>query len=156
MNWALLLAAAITLQSQTPAAQPPQEPEVKKVPKDSVEIVTAGCLKGRVFTAVGRTEEESTRKGPNVTGMSFRVAGKKDVMKTVKEHDGHFVEISGLVLKSSIAGASPGARIGNTKVTIGAGRDPLGASMRSPGGGIPVMDISAVRTLAPSCPIERP
>jgi hypothetical protein len=156
MNWALILAAAITLQSQAPAAQPPQEPEVKKVPKDSVEIVTAGCLKGRVFTAVGRAEEESTRKGPNVTGMSFRVSGKKDVMKTVKDHDGHFVEISGLVLKSSIAGPPPGARIGNTRVTVGPGRDPLTASMKTPGGGVPVMDISALRDLAPSCPIERP
>jgi hypothetical protein len=161
MIWALLLAAVVTVQSQAPAAQPPQDerqppPEVQKVPKDSVEIATAGCLKGRVFTAVGRPEEESTRKGPNVTGLSFRVAGKKDVMKQVKEHDGHFVEINGLVLKSALAGPGPGARIGNTKVTIGAGRDPLSGSSRSaPQGGVPVMDISSLRYLSPSCPIER-
>jgi hypothetical protein len=75
-------------------------------------------------------------------------------MKQVKEHDGHFVEVGGVVLKSAIAGPPPGARIGNTRVTIGAGRDPLGASMRSPQGGIPVMDISSVRYIDSSCPIE--
>jgi hypothetical protein len=160
MIWALLLAAVVTVQSQQPtpppepkAQEPPQE--VTEVPKDSVQIVTAGCLKGRVFTAVGRSEEESVRKGPNITGLSFRVAGKKDVMKQVKAHDGHFVEVNGLVLKSSVGGPPPGARIGNTRVTIGAGRDPLGASMRSPQGGVPVMDITALRYLESSCPIER-
>ena len=138
MILALLFAASVTVQSQppTPPPDPPAAPtqEVKKVPSDSVEIVTAGCLKGRVFTATGRPEEESTRRGPSIIGLSFRLSGKKEVMKQVKEHDGHFVEVNGLVLKSSIAGPAPGARIGNTRVTIGAGRDPLGSSMRSPQG----------------------
>ena len=162
MILALLLAASVTVQSQPPTTPPPETkpqeappPEITKVPKDSVGIVTAGCLKGRVFTATGRREEESATRGPNVTGLSFRVAGKKDLMKQVKEHDGHFVEVGGLVLKSAIAGPSPGARIGNTRVTIGAGRDPLGASMHSPQGGIPVMDISSLRYIDSVCPIER-
>lgn len=168
MILALLFAAAVTVQSQAPPPPPPPDPkaqdapaqegkapqEVPKVPKDSVGVVTAGCLKGRVFTATGRREEESATRGPNVTGLSFRVAGKKDLMKQVKEHDGHFVEVAGLVLKSAIAGPPPGARIGNTRVTIGAGRDPLGSSMRSPQGGIPVMDISSLRYIDSSCPIE--
>ncbi len=161
---ALLLAAVVTVQSQAPAAQPPappQEgrpqapPEIKKVPKDSVELLTAGCLKGRVFTSIGRREEESPVIGPNVSGFSFRVAGKKDVMKQVKQHDGHLVEVHGLVLKSALAGPGPGARIGNTRVAIGAGRDPLGASMRTPQGGLAVIDVSSLRVLELSCPIER-
>ena len=69
-------------------------------------------------------------------------------MDQVKEHNGHYVEITGLVLKSSITSATPGTRIGNTRVVIGApppSSDPVGMSMRSPSGGLPVMDASALR-----------
>ena len=148
--WALVLIAFVTTQSQ--------QPESKPVPKDSFEIMTAGCLKGRVFTATGPREEGSPVRGPDITGRSFRLAGKRELMDQVKEHNGHYVEITGLVLKSAVTSTTPGTRIGNTRVVIGApppSSDPAGMSMRSPSGGLPVMDASALRYIDASCPITQ-
>ena len=41
---------------------------------------------------------------------SFRLAGKKDIMKDVKDHDGHLVDITGLVRKSALM--EPGVKAG--------------------------------------------
>jgi hypothetical protein len=54
-----------------------QEPKAKPVPKDSVEVVTRGCLKGRVFTATPRPADEGAIRGPDVTGHRFRVRARK-------------------------------------------------------------------------------
>jgi hypothetical protein len=149
--WALVLTALVTVQSQE---KPPQEP--KPVPKDSVEVLTAGCIKGRVFTATGAREGETQLRGPDITGRSFRLAGKGDVMKQVKEHNGHYVEVSGLILKSALESTGVGTRVGNTRVVVGAPRtDPMSMSMSQPQGGVPVMDISGLRYLESSCPIPR-
>jgi hypothetical protein len=136
----------------------PQEQE-KKVPADSVEIASSGCLKGRVFTATGQREGENISRGPNVIGRSFRLAGPREVMDVVKKHDGHYVEVIGLVRKSALADNAPGARIGNTRVVIGGNpqrSDPTSMQARSmPQGGSVVMDASAVRYLSDTCPIAR-
>jgi hypothetical protein len=140
--WALVVSALVTMQSQ--------QTEPKPVPKDSVEIVTAGCLKGRVFAAIGPREEGAGR-GPDVGGRSFRLAGPKPVMEEVKKQNGHYVEVAGIVLKSALM--NQGVRVGG--VVIGGqapSSDPVG-SMRSPMGGLPVMDATAVRFLDASCPL---
>ena len=133
-----------------------QTPEPKPVPSDSVEIVTTGCLKGRVFTAT-QPAEENMRRGPNVTGRSFRVAGPREVMDVVKRHDGDLVQIAGLVRKNDIRDMAPGARIGNTRVVIGAPRtgDPMQSARAPIAEGIPVMDATSIRVLDDRCPIRR-
>jgi hypothetical protein len=159
--WALVVAAAITVLPQTqdppsePARNPPQE--VKPIPKDSVEIVTTGCLKGRVFTSIGAREAEGPVRGPDVTGRSFRLAGPRPVMEEVKRNNGRLVEVTGLVRRSALTQSS-GMRVGKTGVVIGApppSSDPLGMSMRSPNGGLVVMDASSVQFLDTSCPIAK-
>jgi hypothetical protein len=133
-----------------------QTPEPKPVPSDSVEIATEGCLKGRVFTAT-QPREDFMRRGPNVTGRSFRLTGPRVVMDTVKTHDGDLVEITGLVRKNDLRDLGPGTRIGNTRVVIGAPRsgDPM-QSARSPiSEGLAVMDATSVRVLDDRCPIVR-
>jgi len=143
--WTLIVLALVTAQSQN---------EPKPVPKDSVEIATAGCLKGRVFTATGPREEGSPVRGPDVTGRSFKLAGPREVMDKVKEHNGHYVEVSGIVLKSALM--TSGVRLGNSGVSIGAptGSSPVG-SMRQPMGGLPVMDASGVAYIDSRCPIGK-
>ena len=133
-----------------------QEPEVRKIPSDSVEIATTGCLKGRVFTAT-QPREDFMRRGPNVTGRSFRLNGPKAVIDVVKTHDGDLVEIIGLVRKNDLRDTSPGARIGNTRVTIGAPRsgDPMQSARAPVPEGIAVMDASSIRPLDDRCPIVR-
>src|SRR4051812_18027672 len=81
---------------------PQQEPGAKPVPKDSVQIVTRGCFKGRVFTATPTPEGEVAR-GPDVTGRHFRVSGPHDVMELVKQHDGQLVEVVGIVRKAALS-----------------------------------------------------
>jgi hypothetical protein len=130
-----------------------QTPEPRKIPSDSVEIATTGCLKGRVFTAT-QPREDFMRRGPNVTGRSFRLHGPKPVMETVKTHDGDLVEIVGLVRKNDLRDPGPSTRIGNTRVTIGAPRsgDPNSSRMPVPEG-IAVMDASSIRVLDDRCPL---
>src|SRR4029453_5606796 len=91
----------------------PQEDkqEHPKVPKDSIMLVVTGCLKGRVL-AVSDVRQEDTQSGPIVKSKSFRVAGKKDLMKEVKEHDGHLVDVTGIVKKSALI--EPGIKVGKS------------------------------------------
>ena len=133
-----------------------QNPETKKIPDDSVEIATTGCLKGRVFTAT-QPREDFMRRGPNVTGRSFRLNAPKPVMEVVKTHDGGLVEIVGLVRKNDLRDNAPGARVGNTRVVIGAPRngDPMQGSRAPVPEAIAVMDASSIRPLDDSCPITR-
>jgi hypothetical protein len=133
-----------------------QDPEPKPVPKGSVQIATNGCLKGRVFTATTPREETAPRQGPDVTGQHFRVAGKKDVMKLVKAHQGHFVEVVGLVKTSALAENAPGKRVGNTTIKMGAGprsSDPIHRQSGMAGVDIAIMDLLSVRYLSDTCPI---
>jgi hypothetical protein len=132
-----------------------QTPESKPVPKDSVEIATRGCLKGRVFTATPRPEDEGTTLGPDVTGRHFRVAGPREVMDDVKKYDGNLVEVVGLVKKSDLADYGTGMKVGGARVMIGApGTDPTRMSTRTPTGSVPVMDLTAVRYLSDVCPLK--
>ena len=138
------------------AALPAQESGAKKIPSDSVEVGARGCLKGRVFAAGPRAEGEGVQLGPDIAGHSFRVAAKKDVMNDVKTHNGHFVEVVGIVKKADLGDHLLGAKVGSARVVIGQpGRDPMrgGSGLPQPVG-VPVMDVSAVRFLAEECPIR--
>ncbi len=138
------------------AALPAQESGAKKIPSDSVEVGARGCLKGRVFAAGPRAEGEGVQLGPDIAGHSFRVAAKKDVMNDVKTHNGHFVEVVGIVKKADLGDHLLGAKVGSARVVIGQpGRDPMrgGSGLPQPVG-VPVMDVSAVRFLAEACPIR--
>ena len=135
------------------SAAPSQEP--RTVPKDSVEIEARGCLKGRVFTATALPEEEGTRKGPDITGRSFRVTGKRDVMDLVKKYNGQFVEIVGVVRKAALDDQGLGMKIGGARVVIGApGGDPTRMNSPSTAPSVATMDTVAVRLLSDRCPLQ--
>ena len=129
----------------------PQETtqEHPKVPKDSIMLVVTGCLKGRVL-AVSDVRQEDTQSGPIVKSKSFRVAGKKDLMKEVKEHDGHLVDVTGIVKKSALI--EPGVKVGKN-VTIGGGPPVAGSGRPTPVPAeyIPVLDVESMRMRASSC-----
>jgi hypothetical protein len=129
----------------------PQEntQEHPKVPKDSVELSVIGCLKGRVL-AVSDVRQDDTQRGPIVKNRSFRVAGKKDVMKDIKKNDGHLVDVTGIVKKSSLV--EPGVNVGKG-VRIGGGPPVAGSGNATPipTEYIPVLDVETVRSRATSC-----
>ena len=136
------------------AATPLQEQE-KKIPSDSVEVSTRGCIKGRVFAAAERTpDDEGTAVGPDIGGKSFRLSGPREAMDQVKKHDGQWVEMLGIIKKADLADYMVGRRVGGAKVVIGMPRtDPTRTPLpQAPS--VPVMDVTAVRYLGDTCPIK--
>ena len=139
----LLVSLTIAAPQETPKQEKP------KVPKDSIELVVSGCLKGRVL-AVSDVRQTDTESGPVVKSRSFRVAGKKEVMNDVKENDGHLVDVTGIVKKSSLV--EPGVKLGRN-VTMGGGPPVAGGGGATPipNEYIPVIDVETIRMRASSC-----
>jgi hypothetical protein len=126
-----------------------QQEEHPKVPKDSLLVTVTGCLKGRVLKA-SDVRQEDTTSGPTVRGHSFRISGKKDVMKIVKEDDGQRVEISGLIRKSSLM--EPGVKFKGGRVVVGGGTMASGTgSLPDPAESVLVLDAWSVQALGGSC-----
>jgi hypothetical protein len=71
-------------------------------------------------------------------------------MNDVKEYDGHLVDVSGIVKKSSLV--EPGVKVGKG-VTISGGPPVAGTPGRPPAPSeyIPVLDVDSVRSRATSC-----
>jgi hypothetical protein len=130
--------------------------EARKIPSDSVEVEARGCFKGRVFTATGQPEDENTRKGPDITGRNFRVAGPKDVMDQVKRYDRQYVAVVGIVRRASLDDQGIGMRVGKgARVVIGApGGDPTRPNTTASAPSVATMDVTAVRLLGDRCPIQ--
>jgi hypothetical protein len=129
----------------------------KPPPKDSTQLVVTGCLKGRVLTPAELPDTE--RRGPDVSGKTFRLAGPRPVIDEVKKHDRHFVEVTGYVKVNALAPEPPGVKVGGTRVKIGAppyGSDPTHMDPRYDPMlySVVVMDATAVRFLSSACPIK--
>lgn len=126
-----------------------QQEERPKVPKDSIYVTITGCLKGRVLKAADVRQEDTT-SGYNVRQHSFRVAGKKDVMKLVKEADGQRVEATGLIRKSALM--EPGVKFKGGRVVVGGGTMSSGTSnLPNPGENVLVLDLWTIQGLGGSC-----
>jgi hypothetical protein len=131
-----------------------QEQERPKVPKDSVKVIVNGCLKGRVLRTsdVRPVDPES---GIDVRYLrTFRIAAKKDVMTSVKEHDGDVVQVTGLLKKADLQ--PRGVRVG--RVVIGGGTplaDPTRRGLPDPSDQVIVMDVLAVVPTGGSCVADR-
>jgi hypothetical protein len=126
-----------------------QQEERPKVPKDSLLVTVTGCLKGRVLKAADVRQEDTT-SGPIVRGHSFRIAGKKDVMKIVKEDDGQRVEVTGLIRKSALM--EPGVKFKGGRVVVGGGTMASGSSsLPDPSENVLVLDAWTVQALGGSC-----
>jgi hypothetical protein len=126
-----------------------QQEERPKVPKDSLLVTITGCLKGRVLRAADVRQEDTT-SGVVIRNHSFRVAGKKDVMKAVKEDDGKRVEVMGLIRKSALM--EPGVKFKGGRVVIGGGTMASGSSnLPDPADNVPVLDAWTVQALGGAC-----
>jgi hypothetical protein len=124
-----------------------QEPQEKpKVPKDSIELTVIGCLKGRVLKTVERRSTD-VESGPHVGERTFRLAGKRDVMDEVKRHNGHLVEVVGVVKRSDLD--DRGLKVG--PATINGGAPTSGRGIPSPAEDVAVMDATSVRLRSSSC-----
>jgi hypothetical protein len=120
-----------------------------KVPKDSIELVVTGCLKGRFLTTT-HTPKVVDGDELEVRVDRFQVAGKKPILAEVKRHDREEVEIVGLVRKADLR--EPGIRVPGGRVVISPGR---GGDRYSPPTAPPprvvLLQVTAVRPLDRSC-----
>lgn len=135
-------------------ASAPQQ-EVRPVPKDSMAVGARGCLKGRVFTATSVIEHEGALRGPDITGLRFRINGKKDITNLVKEHNGHLVEITGIVRKADLSNEGVGFKVGGARVVIGAqGTNPAAQNRPPAPPTIPTMDALTLVFVEDHCPFQ--
>lgn len=125
-----------------------QQEEKPKVPKDSVMAVITGCIKGHVIHAADVRQTDTT-SGVNITGHTFRISGKKDVMNVVKEKDGERVELTGLIKKSALI--ESGMKFKGGRIVVGGGTSGGTGTLPSPAENVVVIDALTVTGLAGSC-----
>jgi len=128
------------------ALMTPQETKKEKprVPEDSIELTVIGCLTGRALKTIDRRQTE-VESSPYVGERTFRLAGKKDVMEDVKKHNGHLVEVVGIVRRADLD--DKGVKIGRATIS-GA---PMDGRVPGPAANVAVMDAESVRLRASSC-----
>src|SRR5262245_32580170 len=124
------LLCAVSLSAQSDRAKPPKKGDV---------LVIRGCLRGSAVEAAEamRVDAEGERRlDETVPVLTYRLEGKKDLLKDLKsKHDKKVVEVTG-VLRSELSGSSLGGVVGNTRIAIGVdprtGRAPQGADQAVP------------------------
>lgn len=143
------VALACFLAAAPLAAGPLSQEERPKVPKDSLMVVITGCIKGRVIRAADVRQTDTT-SGVTIRSTTFRLAGKKDMMKLVKEQDGQRAEVTGLIKKSALI--EPGMKFRGGRVVIGGGSSAGStSSLPSPADNVLVLDALAVQGLGGTC-----
>ena len=94
----------------------------RKLPKKGDTLVIRGCLRGSsVESAETRTvdAEGESKSDDLVPPLTYRLQGKKDLLKELKDkHDRKVVEVKG-ILRSELAGSGLGTTVGRTRITIG-------------------------------------
>ena len=145
----LVLSVSLALLALTP------QQETRPVPNDSMAVGARGCLKGRVFTATSVIEHEGALRGPDITGRRFRINGKKEITNLVKQHNGHLVEVTGIVRKADLSGEGVGFKVGGARVVIGAqGTNPAAQNRPPAPPTIPTMDALSVVFVQDHCPFQ--
>jgi hypothetical protein len=142
MKTTVVAAVAVAVLSGSISAQ-----ETKKVPKDSVRVSVPGCVKGYVFTAARRTEDQPG-SGQIPEGMHLRMNGPKKLMEEIKAHEGSMIEITGLMKKGQY---TPGIGIGGG-VRIMPGQSPTGGMSPAPTTSQNFIDVEGWRPAAGECP----
>jgi hypothetical protein len=154
---ALVIAATLVFVSTVPglSQEPSKQEETKKVPKDSVRVTVVGCLKGRVLAVTSRPDVDVSESGRDLTGRSFRLAGKKDVMSVVKREDGNTVRITGLLRKMDLEPSGMSFKGGRIVVGGARSNDPSRPSVPDPAANVVVMDIEGIQPLESGCAVRQ-
>jgi hypothetical protein len=139
------LLAAVPLVAQ----QETQEKPAKPVPKDSIRVVIDGCVKGRVLRAADVRKVDETASGLSIRSKTFRLEGKKDAMKGVKEVDGDRAEVIGLIKKAALI--EPGMSVMGGRVRIGTGSTGGPSSLPDPAQDVVVLDVETVQAIGGTC-----
>jgi hypothetical protein len=124
-----------------------------KPPKKGDTILIKGCLRGSAVEAAELMTidaEGEPRSEDQVPVLTYRLQGKKDLLKALRDkHDRTVVQVKG-VLRSELSASGIGRDVGRTRITIGV--DPR--SNRSSQGAdqaIPVVEATSFEATTVSC-----
>ena len=134
------VAALVCAVSLTGVVAARQDKPSTKPPEKGDTVVVKGCLSGSALESTETRRPDET--GLIDTPLTYRLTGKKDVLKQLRdEHGDMLVEVTG-VLKSNLppSGELHGKQIGKSRVYIGIGAPQTGAVADVPRS-IPVLDV---------------
>ncbi len=93
-----------------------------KLPKKGDTLVIRGCLRGSAVESAQTMTvdaEGETKAEDLVPSLTYRLQGKKELLKALKDqHDRKVVEVKG-ILRSELGGSGIGTTVGRTRITIG-------------------------------------
>jgi hypothetical protein len=143
-----LMLSALTVAALSAGLMASQED--RKIPKDSIEVVVTGCLKGRFLTTT-RTPRVVDGDDLEADVDRFQISGKKPVLDDVKRHDHGEVEIVGFVRKRDLK--EPGIRVPGGRVVLSPGRggDRYPPPPTSPPQRVVLIEATSVRALDGKC-----
>jgi hypothetical protein len=126
---ALLLVLSGALQEKTPEDRPIRKGDT---------VILRGCLTGGVVEAGELSSSDGNVK--HLLPHDYRLTGKKDLLKALKEAHMHHVDAITGVLKTDlpVERKGMGGRIGNTSVGIGVG-NPQASTQRA----LPVVEVKS-------------
>jgi hypothetical protein len=111
------------------------------LPKKGEAVALRGCLRGAALEATDVEGEDSST--PLLSGLTFRLTGKKDLLKDMKQkHDGRIVQVRGTLKSDLQQHAGYGANLGGMRITIGGPTGGAGARDMEPKRSLPVVDVS--------------
>jgi hypothetical protein len=94
----------------------------RRLPKKGDTLVIRGCLRGSAVesAATMTVDAEGEAKVEDlVPALTYRLQGKKELLKELREkHDRKVVEVKG-ILRSELGGSGVGTTVGRTRITIG-------------------------------------
>jgi hypothetical protein len=129
-----------------------QEPASNgKTPGKGDAVIAKGCLSGPTLES---TETVTTDETGRVSArLTYRLQGDKKLLKRMRdEHDGKFVDVTG-ILKSTLPADSStrGKTIGKTKVTFGVGTPSAQKGAPDLQSSLPVLEVKSYEGSGERC-----
>jgi hypothetical protein len=124
-----------------------------KAPKKGDVLIIKGCLRGSAVEGAQTMTEDAEgepRSEDQIPTLTYRLQGKKDLLRELKDkHDHMVVQVKG-ILRSELSGNGLGKDVGRTRITIGvdprSGRSPHGTDQA-----VPVLEATSFEGSTVSC-----
>jgi hypothetical protein len=143
-------AAIVLALAAAAAAQDKVKKDPSALPKKGDAVVLNGCLRGDALEATDVGGDDSS--SPLLSGLTFRLTGKKDLLKEMKQkHDGRLVEVRGKLKSELQSQGGYGANIGRVRVTVGTPSAGAGGPENEAQRALPLVEVSAFDGMGTAC-----
>jgi hypothetical protein len=121
------------------------------LPKKGDPVLLKGCLRGGALEATDVGAEDAST--PLLSGLTFRLTGKKELLKEMKQkHDGRLVDVRGTLKSDLQPHAGYGTNVGGMRITIGGPTaGPAGRREAETAKSLPVVDVSGFEGSGTGC-----